>query len=436
MAVFPLPRRAWLPLGLLAVLLCAFLDGSQPGHSGSIHHPSEPIPVRILVPSPFADALAKPAARFGREHPGIRVELVRGPLDTEAISDLAIGSLLLGESPYDLLMVDVTWTAKYAAAGWLRPLEAYLGDDALEEMVPGARLGNRFGGHLWRMPLTGDTGLLFWRTDLMEQPPRSTDELLAMARELQRSGKVRWGYLWQGRQYEGLSCVMLEALHAFGARWWDPATQSTVLGSPAATRAAEWLAMLVRTGVTPPSVANFAENDALQLFAAGEAAFLRIWPYAWKEIEKGGGPVVGKVGAAPVVAAPGEAGGATLGTWGFSLPTASPHPIEAAEVMRWFTGPEVQRELVLDQGYAPTWRKLYEDPGLAEVHPLLAVQRASLEHPLVRPLTPLYAQFSDVLQRQVNGMLTGQSTATIAMEASQGQSEVLVRSAAGVGRVP
>ena len=113
--------------------------------------------VRVLMPSPFVDATAELVAGCNRDHPTLKVEVARGPLDTEAMSDLAIGGLLLGDSGYDLLLMDVSWTAKYVAAGWLLPLEGLLGDDALEAMVPGARVGNAFGGHLWRMPLTGAT---------------------------------------------------------------------------------------------------------------------------------------------------------------------------------------------------------------------------------------------------------------------------------------
>jgi multiple sugar transport system substrate-binding protein len=417
--------------------------------------PPAPTPVRVLMPAVFADAVAEPVHRFNRSHPLLQVEVVRGPLDTEAISDLATGSLLLGDTPYDLLMLDVTWTAKYAAAGWLEPLEPWLGDDALEGMVSGAELGNRFAGHLWRMPFSADTALLYWRTDLMERPPRTAAELVRIARSLQRQGKVRWGYVWQGRQYEGLSCVMLEVLHGFGARWWQPAQGTaegrgggeTLLDSPAALRAAAWLSMLLRTGISPAAVANFAENESLQVFAAGEAAFLRNWPYAWGEIEKSGGPVAGRVGVTTMVSgdAPsgdepsGEAptgaglgGGASLGSWGFGLLAGSVHPAEAAAVIRWLTGPELQRQLVLTQGYAPTWRSLYDDPDLQRRAPLLAVQRRSIEAgPLVRPLTPLYAQISDVLQRQISTMLTGEATAAAAMAAAQRQSELIVQAAAG-----
>ncbi len=431
-------RRRTVPLllGLAAVLLIGL---SLPLSLAR----SAPVTVRVLMPAVFADATAGSVRQFNRAQQRIRLEVSRGPLDTEAISDLAIGSLLLDDSPYDLLLVDVTWTAKYAAAGWLQPLEEWLGDDAMEGMVPGAALGNRFDGHLWRMPFHGDTGLLYWRTDLMEAPPRTPAELVRIATDLQRRGRVRWGYVWQGRQYEGLSCVMLEVLHAFGGRWWDPlaagstsrAGGQTRLDEPAAVEAARWLDDLVREGVSPAAVANFAENEALQVFAAGEAAFLRNWPYAWREIERGGGPVAGRVGVTTMVSADGRPGGGTLGTWGLSLLGGSDHPREAVEVIRWLTGPEVQRRLVLEQGYAPTWRSLYADPELQREHPLLEVQRRALEAgPLVRPLTPLYAQLSDVLQRRLSAMLTTGADPATSMLAAQRASGLILRAASGEER--
>jgi multiple sugar transport system substrate-binding protein len=50
---------------------------------------------------------------------------------------------------------------------------------------------------------------------------------------------------------------------------------------------------------------------------------------------------------------------------------------------------------------------------------------------VVRPVTPLYAQLSDVLQRQVNGLISGAGSPATAIAASQGQSEVVLRAAAG-----
>jgi multiple sugar transport system substrate-binding protein len=216
-------------------------------------------------------------------------------------------------------------------------------------------------------------------------------------------------------------------LHAFGGRWWDGTGGRTELAGPAAREAITWLADLVRGGVSPQGVANFAENDALQLFSAGEAAFLRNWPYAWSLLANTPGPVRGKVGVTPLPGAPGFPGGGTLGTWGFSLLAGSPQPQAAAAVIRWFTGPEMQRELLRTQGYAPTWRALYDDPDLASRHPILTVQHQALDTALVRPLTPLYAQLSDVLQRQVNGLLTSSEAPSAALARAQGQSEQILR---------
>jgi multiple sugar transport system substrate-binding protein len=425
----PSSRRRFLQLLLSAVPAA----GGAVAQRTRASSPPVPQTVRVLMPAPFADATAAAVARFNRGSSPWRIAVSRGPLDTEALSDLATSSLLLGDTPFDLLLMDISWTARYVAAGWLLPLEPLLGDGVLAGLVPEARLGNAFGGHLWRMPLSGDTALLYWRTDLLPRPPRTLGELRAMAQELQQQGKVRWGHVWQGRQYEGLSCVVLEVLHAFGGRWWNGEAGTTDLQTPQAVEAIAWLSNLVRDGVSPPGVANFAENDALQLFSAGESAFLRNWPYAWSLIEREAAPIAGKVGVTTLPGAAGHPGGGTLGTWGLSLLRGSPHPRAAAEVIRWFTGPKLQKELVLSQGYAPTWASLVDDPELRARHPLLAVQRQALRTPLVRPLTPVYAQISDVLQRQINGLLTSDLPVEVALSRAQRQSERIVRAMGSEG---
>ncbi len=404
----------------LALLLWAAVGLARP----------RPVEVSVLMPAPFADATAPLVAAFNRTHREVQIAVTRGPLDTEALSDLAISSLLLGDTPYDLLVMDVTWTPKYAAAGWLEPLEPLLGDDAMEGMAAGAQLGNAFGGHLWRLPLLADMGLLYWRTDLMDAPPRSLQELAATAADLKARGAVSWGYVWQGRQYEGLSCVFLEVLRAFGGEWLQAnpggtdhhAGDRAALDSPAAIAAARWLGDLVRQGITPAAVANVSESESLQIFAAGEAAFMRNWPYAWRELQKPGSVVAGKVGVSSL-------GEGTQGSWGFSLLRGSAHPAEAAAVMQWFTGEAVGRDLAERYGYTPVWNSLLQDAQLEARLPLLPVLRQALERTALRPLTPVYAQLSDTLQRQLSALLTGGEDASEAMAQAQRQSSLILRSA-------
>lgn len=385
--------------------------------------------VSVLMPAPFADATSSLVEAFNRSHPQIELSVTRGPLETEAVSDLAISSLLLGNSPYDLLLMDVTWTPKYAAAGWLEPLEGWLGSDALADLAPGAELGNVFGGHLWRFPLVADMGLLYWRTDLMEAPPRTPAELVAVSRRLQQQGRVPWGYVWQGKQYEGLSCVFVEMLRGFGGRWLEQGQPQ--LDSPEAIAASAWLRDLVVQGITPASVANMGEPEALQLFAAGEAAFMRNWPYAWAELNKPGSPLRGKVGITTMVSEPGQPHAATQGSWGLALLAGSRHKAAAVEALQFLTSQSAQRQLNQRWGYTPTRLSVFNDPELLAANPMLAELRDALAVAVLRPLSPVYAQLSDQLYRQLNTVITGDISASTAMEQLQASSLRLERTAGG-----
>lgn len=389
-----------------------------------------PEPVSILMPAPFADATAELVETFNREHPGIALSVTRGPLETEAVSDLAISSLLLGNSPYDVLLMDVTWTPKYAKAGWLEPLEAWLGADALEDLAPGAELGNAFDGHLWRFPLVADMGLLFWRTDLMEAPPRTPAELEAISQSLQQEGRVRWGYVWEGRQYEGLSCTYLEVLRGFGGRWLRDGSPD--LNSKAAIAASQWLRHLVDVGITPPAVANMAEPEALQTFETGDAAFMRNWPYAWAELNRDGSLLAGKVGITTMVSEPQEPHVATQGSWGLSLLSSSQHKQAAVEALQFLTSTAAQKQLNLNWGYTPTRLSVFEDPELIRANPVLPELKAALAAAVLRPVTPIYAQLSDLLYREVNTVITGEVDAAPAMETLQRNSIQLERSTGGI----
>ena len=367
--------------------------------------PAASIPVTVLMPASFADASAGLVSEFNAKHPHIRLEVTRGPLDTESVSDLAISSLLLGSSPYDLLLMDVTWTPKYVAAGWLEPLEGWLGDDAMASIAPGADLGNDFEGHLWRFPMVASMGLLYWRSDLMPAPPRTPAELVQISRELQSTGAIRWGYVWQGRQYEGLSTVFLEMLRGFGGRWIVDG--SPELDSSEAVAAANWLDGLIREGISPPTVVTMAEPQSLQVFAAGQAAFMRNWPYAWNELNRSGSDLAGKVGITTMVSEPGQPHVATQGSWGLALTKGSQHKRAAIEALQFLTSEASQIRLYEEFGYTPTRQSVFRDPELVASHPELPELEAALATAVLRPLTPVYAQISDLLYRQLSRVFTG-----------------------------
>ena len=99
--------------------------------------------------------------------------------------------------------MDVTWVAKYAKAGWLAPLDAYFTEQDFASLAPGASEGNHAEGALQRWPLTSDLGLLYWRTDLMNEPPRTPQELETISTGLQNSGQVPLAMCGKGVNTKG-----------------------------------------------------------------------------------------------------------------------------------------------------------------------------------------------------------------------------------------
>ncbi len=388
--------------------------------------------VSILMPAPFADATAELVRTFNKEHEGrIHLNVIRGPLETESISDLAISSLLLGDTQFDGLLMDVTWVSKYAKAGWLSPLDDYFTDQDIAALAPGASEGNHAEGALQRWPLTSDIGLLYWRTDLMDEPPRTPQDLETISRTLQASGQVPFGYVWQGRQYEGLSCVFLEIMDGFGGEWYAPQTSAIGLDEPAGTAAATWLQHLIESGISPRAVTNYAESESLQSFKSGESAFMRNWPYAWAELQKDDSPVKGKVGITTMVAESNQRPAATIGSWGLSLLKGSEHPQSTIEAIKYLTNEQSQRYLYTNFGYTPTQAALFNDEQLTRTHPSLVAIGEALPFARARPQTPLYAQMSDVLQRNLSSALTGVTPPSAAMDqAQQSTEQVLIAAGA------
>lgn len=366
--------------------------------------------VSILMPAPFADSTEYLVNQFNQENRGkIRLKVIRGPRATEAMSDLAISSLLLGSAPFDGLLMDVTWLPKYAEAGWLEPLESYFNEVDVSLLAAGARQGNSFNDHLYRWPLVADMGLLYWRTDLMDVPPKTPEELVSISKLLQKDNKVEWGYVWQGRQYEGLSCVYLEMIEGFGGYWLNTSDNSIGLDRAPGVEAASWLRSLITNGVSPQAVTNFAEQEALQSFRAGDSAFMRNWPYAWADLQKTDSSVKGNVGVTTMVANPGFST-ATLGSWGLTVMKGSKHIESTVKAIEFLTNVESQKFLFLDYGYTPTMSSVFEDPDLFLQAPIIRELGLALNVTKPRPETPLYAQISDVLQRQLSSVITKQQT--------------------------
>jgi multiple sugar transport system substrate-binding protein len=169
--------------------------------------------------------------------------------------------------------MDVTWVAKFAAAGWLRDLTNEIPQEQLNEFLPGDIEASRYQGKLYRVPWRTDAALLFYRKDLLDQaglqPPETFDQLIQASQQIQGKNGAQWGYVYQGRQYEGVAAMFIEVLEGNGGFWVNPQTNEVGLDRPEAIGALNFLRTTVDKGVTPTGVSTYQEEEARSLCETG-----------------------------------------------------------------------------------------------------------------------------------------------------------------------
>lgn len=305
----------------------------------------------------------------------------------------------------------------------------------LSDYLPGTVAGGMFRDRLYRMPLRADGGMLYYRTDLLaaggHQPPETFTDLVNIVQDLQAKGLAEWGYVWQGKQYEGLSAMFTEILAGYGGFWVNPGTLEVGLDQPPAIAAVNFLRNTILTGISPPGVTTYAEEETRRLFQSGNTVFLRNWPYVFPLAQES--VIAGKFAIKPMVHAPGYGSGSCLGGWGFGISATSAHPEAAWKVIEYFNRPEVQHQLIFDYGYVPARRSLFQGPILQQKYKFFPELLNVIENSVLRAPIAQYAQASDILQRYLSAAITGTLTPEVAMaKAAQETRALLGRSPARV----
>ncbi|HEY9635633.1 MAG TPA: ABC transporter substrate-binding protein [Coleofasciculaceae cyanobacterium] len=368
---------------------------------------------------------------FEQQNPNIRIQIIEAPNATDLTENLYTSAFILGDSPYDFVYMDVIWTSKFAAAGWLLDLSDRVTDQDLKAFLDKDVEAGRYKGKLYRMPVRSDAGMLYYRKDLLEQvgakPPETFEELVNLSRELQEKKAARWGYVWQGAQYEGLPAMFVEILQGFGGFWVNPDTNEVGLDKPEAIKAVEFLRSVIAQGISPPGVTTYREEDTRRLFVSGEAVFLRNWPYVWASANEDASKIKGKVGIKPMVHVPGKKGGAGLGGWGLGISKTSKHPEEAWKAIKYFTSVQPQRRFTLETGSISSRRDLFADPKIIAKYPHYPKFQKVVESAVLRPSIAQYAQASDILQRYLNATISNpQLSAENAMKSAANETRSLL----------
>jgi multiple sugar transport system substrate-binding protein len=369
--------------------------------------------------------LRRQLARFETEHGGMRVEIRATPDAGDLRHQLYVQWLNARATEPDVLQLDVIWTAEFAGAGWILPLDRF--GPAVDEFFPAAVAANQWQGRIYALPWFIDVGMLYWRTDLMNAPPADFAALV----ELSSKGSLRHGFVWQGARYEGLVTVFVEHLGAFGGRILDESGRVAV-DSDAAVRALEFMRdSIYRDGAVPLDVLGWQEEHTRFAFQNGQALFMRNWPYAVALLQDARqSAVAGRFAVAPMPAADGGSSTAALGGSQLAVNARSMHPEAAYALIDYLLAPAQMIERVRVAGQYPSRPGLYDSPELADAlqQPPQAV-REIIDRAVFRPVTPVYSELSELLQVHLHRALSRQEQPRAALAQAAEQMRTVLRRA-------
>ncbi|MGF1475510.1 MAG: ABC transporter substrate-binding protein [Geminicoccaceae bacterium] len=368
---------------------------------------------------------------FNTEHEGrIRVSWQKAPEQSDAFFRLLQSDFEAGSDEIDVFGADVIWTAEFASKRWIQDLSRRIYADLSTDTIIGAALNSVvYRNRLWAVPWYTDAGMLFYRRDLLDEagisePPATWDELAEIANRVRDATGTAHGLVFQGDRYEGGVTNALEFIWSAGGRAWTPQSEVAgafgarvsepnvvVLNSRASVAGFAKARELVETGVAPEDVATFDERDALAVFAAGDAVFMRNWPFAYGLLgsEEFGPVTQDQVGIAPIpTLREGARSYSCLGGWNLAVNARSTKVEEAWTFIRWATETERQRAMAETGGFLPVSDELYDDQALTETVPVMALGRDAVRSSRARPISTIYSRLSPRLAIAFNRVLTGE----------------------------
>ena len=360
--------------------------------------------------------LCEEGTRLWSEQTGHEVQVVSTP--NSATERLSLYQQLLAaqSGDVDIFQIDVVWPGMLA--NHLIDLSEYT-NGAEDEHFPPLIRNNTVDGKLVAMPWFTDAGVLYYRKDLLakyDQPvPETWEQLTAtaetvMAAEREAGQDKFWGFVWQGRAYEGLTCDALEWVASYNGGTIVNADGEVTINNPQAAKALSLAREWIGT-ISPKSVLNYTEEEARGVFQSGNALFMRNWPYAWSLAQSADSPVKDKVG---VVALPrgGENGkhAGTLGGWQLAVSKYSGNAPLAAELVRFLTSYQEQKRRAIQGSYNPTIPALYEDQEVLAAVPFFGELFETFKNGVPRPSSVTgekYGRVSNAFFNSVHDVLSG-----------------------------
>jgi multiple sugar transport system substrate-binding protein len=383
---------------------CGGGGGSSSG-SGSDQGLTGRGPITYVAGKDNNNVVRPTVQKWNAAHPNEKVTFKEQTDQADQQHDDLVQHFQAKDENYDVVSVDVIWTAEFAAKGWLQPLKDSFQLDT-SKFLPATVKTGTYNNTLFAVPYASDGGLLFYRKDLVSNPPKTWDEMMGMCSIAKKNNMDC--YAGQFQKYEGLTVNAAEAINTAGGKIVGDDGKTPEVNSPEAAKGLGRLADAYKNGNIPKQAITYTEEPSRQSFEAGKLLFLRNWPYVYSlATTDASSKVKGKFDIAPLPGETGKPGASSLGGHDAAISAFSKNKATAFDFVKFFTSEETGRYFALQGSLAPVLGNLYDDPALIKKLPYLPTLKTSIENAVPRPVTPFYPAVTKAVEDNAYAAIKG-----------------------------
>lgn len=318
-------------------------------------------------------------------------------------------------SAFDILSLDVIWTGEFAQNGWLEPIHDEV-SAATEDLIPGAVSSASYQGEVWAVPFISGAGLLYYRSDLVDEAPRTWDELVEVGQRAAEEEDIA-AYVAQGARYEGMVVNYLELLYSAGGDLYNEDQTEVVFNDgDAAAQALSFMQDGIDEGYFAPGFNTMMEDDARNEFQSGNAVFMRNWPFAYPLMQdEAESEVAGSFEIAPLPTFDGEGSTSAVGGVNNAVSAFSEHKEDAlAFALFAATDADAQLEVAEEHAQVPVLSTVYDQ---LEDDPVFRVLADVVPFAQPRPPIPDWNGISTTMQQNLYPAYNGEMDHEAALDA-------------------
>ncbi|GHO90460.1 sugar ABC transporter substrate-binding protein [Reticulibacter mediterranei] len=372
---------------------------------------------------PDANAMAKVLPEFTKET-GIQVTM--DAISYDNLQQKQILDFTSHTANYDVLWVPEVWLPQYAQSGWLQPLQQYSNDPSLtpanfdlNDFMPSVLQTGKYNGTLYALPSFVQTPILVYRKDLLQSAhlpvPATWNDALKDAQYFKQHGMG--GIAMPAKSSADGTDVWASFMRSAGGDYFNAQGVSTV-NSSAGVAALQYWSDLLKTGPTGSLQWEWDDVNA-NLLHGNVAMGITISGIANQFVDPSQTKFSSDFGYLALPYKDQLSG--TLASWSWAMNKDSKNPKAAYLLISYLTSKRVAQQLGELDATISARASLFTASGLVAKQPWLPAVQDALKNGKTQPLIPGSAKISQIMQRQIALVSSGNLSSQTALNQAQQQ---------------